>query len=117
MPTIYLQLRSMSDAEDAIVETWAMVEEYDLPSPGMTFSFRGRSRMNIALSIDDPVAAHTLTLRLVGWAPSKTGGMAAPLEMPAMKCSRLRLSSLAPSRFLNPSHDRHRRPHAAIRFS
>jgi hypothetical protein len=64
MTVIYFRLLSIPDAEDAVVETWSVVEEYGIPSPGMTFVFRGSSRVKIALRVDDPVDAQTLMLRL-----------------------------------------------------
>jgi hypothetical protein len=45
MPVIKFHLLSIPDAEDAIAETWNILEEKDIPSPGMTFTFRGSSRV------------------------------------------------------------------------
>jgi hypothetical protein len=117
MPVIYFRLLSIPDAEDAIAETWNILEEYDIPSPGMTFTFRGRSRIKIALRVDDPVTAQTLMLRLAPWVPSQTGGMALRQEIQPTRCPHVRLSDVASSRFSNSSSDRHRRSHTAIRRS
>jgi hypothetical protein len=117
MPVIYFRLLSIPDAEDAIAETWNVLEEYDIPSPGMTFTFRGRSRIKIALRVDDPVAAQTLMLRLTPWVPSQTGGMELRQEIQPTRCPDVRLSNVASSRFLDLSHDRHRPPHTAIRLA
>jgi hypothetical protein len=77
MPIIYFHILSIPDAEEAIAETWHILEEYGIPSPDMTFTFRGTSQVKIALRVDDPVDAQTLMLRLA------SGGMA-----PSQRCSR-----------------------------
>ncbi len=114
MPTIYFHLLSIPDAEDAIAEAWNILEEYDIPSPSMTFTFRSSSRVNIALGVDDPVDAQTLMLRLARWISSQTAGMVLPEEKQPTRSPHVSLSSVASSRFLNSGHDRHRRPHPAL---
>ncbi|HYS85924.1 MAG TPA: hypothetical protein VEN78_13120 [Bradyrhizobium sp.] len=111
MPVIRLRLLSLPDAEDAIAEAWNILEEYDIPSPRMTVTFRGSLRVNIALHVDDALDTQTLMLRLAPWAPSLTGGMALPQETEPTRY----LQSVASSRFLNSGHDRHRRPRTARR--
>ncbi len=108
MPIIYFHLLSIPDAEDAIAEAWNILEEYDIPSPGMTFTFRGSSRVNVALRIDDPVDAQSLTLRLAPWVLSQTGGVAPPKEMQPTRSPHAHLSG-ASSSLLSSSHDRYRR--------
>jgi hypothetical protein len=116
MPVIYFELLSIPDAEDAIAETWSVLEEYDIPSPGMTVTFRGSSRVNIALRVDDPTDAQTLMLRLAPWIPSQTGVVALPQEIQPTTCPHVRLSTVASARSLNSSHDQHRTPHTPIRL-
>ncbi len=115
MPLIHFHLLSIPDAEDAIAEAWNILEEYDIPSPGMTVTFRGSLRVNIALRVDDALDAQTLMLRLAPWAPSQTGGMTPSQELEATGRPRVSVSSVASSRFLNLSQDRHRRPRTARR--
>jgi len=64
MSVAHFQLLSMSEAEDVVAEVCGCVEEYDIPMPDMAFGFRGRSRVNIAMRIDDPIAANMIYLRL-----------------------------------------------------
>src|SRR5258708_39690341 len=99
MPVIYFRLLSIPDAEDAIAETWNILEEYDIASPGMTFTFRGRSRIKIALRVDDPETAQTLMLRQAPWVPSQTGGIMLRQEIQATKRPHGHLSDVASSRF------------------
>jgi hypothetical protein len=84
MPVIYFHLLSVLEAEDAIAETWNILEEYNIPSPGMTFTFRASSLVTIALRVDDPADAQTLMLRLAPWVPSRRS---AAWRSPR-KCSR-----------------------------
>ena len=69
MPVIHFQLLSISDAEEAVVEIWRILEEYNLPSPAMTCMFRGSSRVKIALRVDNVMDAQTLMVLLgaTGW--------------------------------------------------
>ena len=69
MPVIHFQLLSISDAEEAVVEIWRILEEYNLPSPGLTCMCRGSSRVKIALRVDNVMDAQTLVLLLgaTGW--------------------------------------------------
>lgn len=117
MPVIYFDLLSIPDAEDAIAETWNILEEYDIPSPGMTVTFRGNSRVNIALRVDDPVDAQILVRRLAPLGSVAGRRHGASQEMLPTKCPHVHLLSVASSRFLNSSRDRDRWPHSAIRLS
>ncbi len=101
MPVIYFHVLSIPDAEDAIAETWSVLEEYDIPSPGMTFTFRGSSRVKIALRVDDPVDAQTLMLRLAPLGSVVDRWHGAPPEMQLTRCPHVPLSSVASSRFLH----------------
>jgi hypothetical protein len=117
MPAIYFHLLSIPDAEDAIAETWNILEEYDIPSPGMTVTFRGDSRVNIALHVDDPVDAQILVLRLAQLGSVAGRRHGASQEMLPTRCPHVHLLSVAPSRSLNSSHDHHRWPLTAILLS
>src|SRR5882762_618745 len=114
MPEIYFHALSISDAEDAIAETWIILEEYDIPSPGMTFTFRGSSRVRIALRVDDPVDAQTLMLRLALLGSVAGRRYGAPPKIQATRCPHVLLSSVGSSRFFRSGHDRHRRSNTAI---
>ena len=113
MPVIDFQLLLIPDAEDAVVETWSVLEEYGIPSPDIMFMFRGSSRVKIALRVDNPVDAQTLMLRLasLGAVVDQRHALVQP-----MRCPHVLRSSAAPSPFLRSSHNRHRRPHTAIRL-
>jgi hypothetical protein len=117
MPIIDFHMLSIPDAEEAIAETWRILEECGIPSPDMTFSFRGSSRVKIALRVDDPVDAQTLILRLAPLAALVDRRDGAPPKMQPTRFPHALLSSVAPSRFLRTGHDRHRRPHSAIWLS
>lgn len=67
MTVIQLQLRSMAAAEQSIAEIWTCLEEYDIPSPAVSFKFHDRGRVTIAMRIDDSVAANTVVARLSTW--------------------------------------------------
>jgi hypothetical protein len=69
MPVIHFQLLSISDAEEAVVEIWRILEEYNIPSPAMTCMCRGSSRVKIALRVDNVMDAQTLMVLLgaTGW--------------------------------------------------
>jgi hypothetical protein len=88
MPVIKFHVLSIPDAEEAIAETWRILVENDIPSPAMTFTFRGSSRVNITLRVDDPVDARTLMLRLAPWARWQTGGRALLQEMQPTRDAR-----------------------------
>jgi hypothetical protein len=110
MPVIYSQLLSMSDAEEAVVEIWCILEEHDLPSPGMTFTFCGSSGVKIALSVDDSADAHTLKLL-----SASVNSAVEPLhwvrgEVHRIRCPHI-LRSVVSSRFLRAGNDRSRRLH------
>ena len=55
---------SISEGEEAIVEIWKCLEEYDLPTPRMTISFLGGKGIIIRLDIEDPLWAIVLRRRL-----------------------------------------------------
>ena len=67
MNAVQLQFLSMSQAEVVIAEIFTWLEEYDVPTPEMVFSYHGRSRVSIAMCIDDPIAMNIVNLRLAPW--------------------------------------------------
>lgn len=117
MPIIYFHILSIPNAEEAIAETWRILEEYGIPSPKMTFTFRGSSRVKIALRVDDPVDARTLMLRLAPLGALVDRWHGALPKMQPTRFPPVLLSDVASSRFLRSGHDRHRRPHSAVRSS
>jgi hypothetical protein len=95
MKVIYFNLMSIPDAEDAIAETWNILEEYDIPSPKLTFIFCGRSQVNIALRVDDPVDAETMMLRLAPLGSVVDGWHGASPEVKLTRYPHVRLPSVA----------------------
>jgi hypothetical protein len=55
---------SMREAEEALVEVWRCLEEYDIPAPRMIFTFEGAARVNIRLDVGEPVWADLIRWRL-----------------------------------------------------
>jgi hypothetical protein len=95
MKVIYFKLLSIPDAEDAIAETWSILEEYDIPSPKLTFTFRGTSQVKIALRVDDPVDAQTVMLRLAPLGSVVERWHGASAEVKLTRCPHVRPSSVA----------------------
>jgi len=116
MPVLYFHVLSLRDAEDAVAETWSTLEEYGIPSPRMTCTFRGGSRVKISLRVDDPVDMQTLTLRLAQWVQSQTGGTAPARETLPTQCPHVPVPSAASPRSLVAAHDRRRRSQTAARL-
>jgi hypothetical protein len=114
MPVIYSQLLSIPDAEEAVIKIWRILEEYDMPSPGMTFIFRGNSRVKIALRVDDSVDAQILILLLTAVDSAAAHLYPVRREIQLPRCPRTFRSGI-PSRFLRLNNDR-RRPHTALRL-
>lgn len=71
MSVIQFQQLSMAEAERCVAEIWTCLEEYDIPSPALSFEFCDRLRTNIRMHIDDPVAANTMLSRLSAWIKTK----------------------------------------------
>ena len=67
MSVVQFQLLSMAEAEDVIAEICGCLEEYDVPTPEIAFSFHGGSRVSITMRIDDAIAANMVKLRLATW--------------------------------------------------
>jgi hypothetical protein len=107
MPIIYFRLLSIEEAEEAIAETWRVLEEYEIPSPGMTFTFRGSSRVKIALRVDDAVNAQTLMLRLAPLGAVMDRWHSAPAKVQPTRFPQVFRSSIAPSRVPRSPDARH----------
>jgi hypothetical protein len=107
MPIIYFRVLSIGDAEEAVAETWRVLEEYEIPSPSMMFTFHGRSGVKIALRVDDAVNAQTLMLRLspLGAVVDRQHG--APAKVQPMRFPQVFRSSIAPSRVPRSPDIRH----------
>jgi hypothetical protein len=73
MAVIHLRQLSIVQAERCMAEIWTCLEEYDIPSPEMSFEFRDALRTDIRMRIEDPVSADTLATRLSGWAGTVSG--------------------------------------------
>ncbi len=67
MVVIELDGLSMSDAEEALVEIWSCLEEYDVPSPRIAFTFHADVGVSMELSVDEPLWAEMVTVRLSHW--------------------------------------------------
>jgi hypothetical protein len=52
MSVIGLRRLSLRDAEEAIVELWTCLEEYEIPTPHVDFRFEGPDRVTLCLRID-----------------------------------------------------------------
>jgi hypothetical protein len=113
MAFIHFDVMSMADAEEAIAETWRFLEQYDIPSPDMTFAFRGRSRVKITLRFDDPADAETMMLHLFPLGEVAGQWRAVP---PKMQPTRVLLSGVASSDLRGSRYDR-RRPNSPLRLS
>jgi hypothetical protein len=117
MAVIVFNVLTIGDAEEAIAETWRVLEEYGIPSPEMTFSFRGRSRVKIALRVDDPVDALTLMPRLAPLGAVVPRSPGVPPKMQPRRSLRALISSVGSARCLRSSHHGQRRPYSTLRLS
>lgn len=90
MAVINFHLASAAEAEDAIADIWVCLEEYGIPSPGLTFSFPDASCVSIALRVDDAVAARLLMLRLGNWLTLRSRRLGDALEIEAARCAHRR---------------------------
>jgi hypothetical protein len=115
MPVIHFQLLSISDAEEAVVEIWRILEEYNIPSPAMTCMCRGSSQVKIALRVDNVMDAQTLMVLLgaTGWDAEQLHG--ARREMQSTRCPHGLGSRRTTRRGRSPT--RRRRPSSSIRTS
>lgn len=64
MADINIDGLSLPEAEEAIVEIWSCLEEYDIPSPAMSVDVRADSRITMGLSFEEPLWAELVSLRL-----------------------------------------------------
>lgn len=64
MTVIEFRRLSMPEAEEVIVALWSCFEEYDAPSPRMTFEFHGRAGVTMWLHIEDPALADVVAIFL-----------------------------------------------------
>lgn len=78
MAVIQFQQLSMAEAEQCVAEIWTCLEEYQIPSPTMSFEFHGPRWTSITVNIEDPIAADTMLTRLSRWIETENG--AAPLS-------------------------------------
>jgi hypothetical protein len=64
---IQLVCLPLLEMEEAIVEIWNCVEEYQMPSPRLKFDFHGNSAISMALHFDDRVLSAIVSARLSNW--------------------------------------------------
>ena len=69
---------SMPDAEEVIVALWNCFEEYDVPSPAMTFDFH-RARATVRVHIGDDTLADIVTESLSNWNVARRRGRSIPI--------------------------------------
>jgi hypothetical protein len=58
---------SMPEAEEVIAALWCCFEEYDVPSPAMTFKFHGGARASVLVHIKDAAVAKVVARFLSDW--------------------------------------------------
>jgi hypothetical protein len=64
MPPIRFNRLSLLDAEEVIVEIWKCLEEYELPSPKLEFTFHTGETVTVAVRIADRAARAIISARL-----------------------------------------------------
>ena len=64
MPPIRFNRLSLLEAEEVIVEIWKCLEEYQLPSPKLEFTFHTGETVAMAIRIDDRAARAIVSARL-----------------------------------------------------
>jgi hypothetical protein len=67
MVIMQLSCLPLREIEQALVEIWQCVEEYRMPSPGLTFDFLGETMASMTLRIEDGVLFEILSVRLANW--------------------------------------------------
>jgi hypothetical protein len=58
---------SMPEAEEVIAALWCCFEEYDVPSPAMTFKFHGGERASVRMRIESADVAKVVARFLSDW--------------------------------------------------
>jgi hypothetical protein len=58
---------SMPEAEEVIAALWCCFEEYDVPSPAMTFKFYGGARASVQVHMEDAAVAKVVARFLSDW--------------------------------------------------
>jgi hypothetical protein len=58
---------SMPEAEEVIVALWCCFEEYDVPSPSVTFKFYRGARASVQVHIQDAALAQVVGRFLSNW--------------------------------------------------
>jgi hypothetical protein len=79
MITIEFRDLSMPDAEEVIVALWNCFEEYEVPSPAMTFGFRRGARATVQVHIEDAALADIVTEFLSNWNVVRRRGRSIPI--------------------------------------
>jgi hypothetical protein len=64
---VQLVFLPLPEMEEAIVEIWKCVEEYQMPSPKLKFDFQGDTAASMALHVEDRVSFAILSARLSNW--------------------------------------------------
>src|SRR5215470_12519292 len=84
---------SMSEAEEVITALWCCFEEYDVPSPAMTFKFSSCTRASMQVHIEDANLARIVTQFLSNWNVGYRSDASDPI---ASRRSELELGGWAP---------------------
>ena|SRR6185312_10963887 len=70
---------SMPEAEEVIAALWCCFEEYDVPSPAMTFKFHGGARASVRMHIEDTAVAKVVARFLSDWKFARHNNDAVPI--------------------------------------
>ena len=74
MTVIEFRRLCMPEAEEVIVALWSCFEEYDVPSPRMTFEFHGLAGVTMWLHIENPALADVVAIFLSNWSCTQRSG-------------------------------------------
>jgi hypothetical protein len=67
MIAIEFHYLSMPEAEEVIAALWCCFEEYDIPSPAMTFRFYGGAMAGVEVHMEDAAVAKVVARFLSDW--------------------------------------------------
>jgi hypothetical protein len=84
--TIEFRSLSVLEAEEVLAEIWNCLEEYNLPSPHMTFEFGDVGSVSLGCRFGEPLWARLVAMRLWSWLVESErraavpGGRAEPVD-------------------------------------
>jgi hypothetical protein len=70
---------SMPEAEEVIAALWCCFEEYDVPSPAMTFEFYGTARASVQVHMEDAAVAKVVARFLSDWNIARHSNASIPI--------------------------------------